>query len=93
VAQKPVRISRSAFKHGAIRAEIEHAFDDRVVLADLDPDSDPPKVLVIGADLAGNLLEVLLVVGNDDEDLTVIHAMKPRPIFYPLLPAEGGMAP
>jgi len=55
------------------------------VVADLDPDSDPPKVLLIGPDAAGNLLELIALVLAGDE-LLIIHAMPLRPSSYPLLP-------
>ena len=50
---------RSAFKHGVTIDRIEHAYDHVIVVADLDPDSDPTKVLLIGPDTAGNLLELI----------------------------------
>ena len=48
-------------------------------------DSDPPKVLVIGPDESGNLLELIALVLGGDE-LLIIHAMRLRPQFFPLLP-------
>jgi hypothetical protein len=57
------------------------------VVVDLDPDADPPKVLAIGPDLAGNLLEVIWLELDDARDL-VIHAMTLRPTFFELLPHE-----
>ncbi len=50
----------------------------------LDPDADQPKVLTIGPDRAGNLLEVIWLQ-LDGVDL-VIHAMQLRPTFFDLLP-------
>ena len=76
---------RSAFKHGITINRIKHAYDHVIVVADLDPDSDPPKVLLIGPDAAGNLLELIALVLAGDE-LLIIHAMPLRPSFYPLLP-------
>ena len=61
-----------------------HAVDNAVAIIDLDPDADPPKVLAIGADSAGNLLEVIWLQ-LDGVDL-VIHAMRLRPTFFDLLP-------
>ena len=56
-----------------------------MTLADSDPDSDPPKVLIIGPDESGDLLELIaLVLGGDG--LLIIHAMRLRPQFFPLLP-------
>ena len=78
-------IHRSALKHAITRAQISHATDHLITLADLDPDSDPPKVLLIGPDKAGNLLELIALVLEGD-DLLIIHAMRLRPQFFPLLP-------
>ena len=41
---------RSAFKHGHGEPVILHAIEHALVIVDLDPDSDPPKVLAIGPD-------------------------------------------
>lgn len=60
-----------------------------MVSFDLEPDADPPKILVIGPDFAGNVLEVILLVLNDDR-LIAIHAMKLRRQFHELLPGEEG---
>ena len=70
---------------GISRDSIEHAFTYLLALADLDPDSDPAKVLIIGPDDAGNLLELIALVLAGDE-LLIIHAMPLRPTFYTLLP-------
>ena len=75
---------RSAFKHGHDESAITHAADNAVAIIDLDPDADPPKMLAIGPDPAGNLLEVIWLQ-LDDVDL-VIHAMRLRPTFFDLLP-------
>jgi hypothetical protein len=56
-----------------------------VAVIDLDPDPDPPKILVIGPDPSANLLELIALVIEDD-DVLVIHAMSLRPIFYRYLP-------
>lgn len=69
-------------------SSIEHAIANCVVVIDLDPDSDPPRVLAIGPDLGGNLLEVIWLDLDDDVRL-VIHAMALRPAFYDLLPEQG----
>ncbi|MFM7044829.1 MAG: hypothetical protein ACKOYG_04675 [Ilumatobacteraceae bacterium] len=78
-------VHSAAHKHGVTRTQIDHAADHLLVLADLDPDSDPPKVLIIGPDAAGNLIELVALVLRHDE-LLVIHAMRLRPQFFPLLP-------
>ena len=51
-------------------------------------ESDPPKVLAIGPDRAGNLLEVIMLELAGDE-LLAIHAMPLRSAFHDLLP-DGG---
>jgi hypothetical protein len=56
-------------------------------VVDLDPDSDPPKQLAIGPYRAGNLLEVIVLVLENDRPLA-IHAMPLRPVFHALLPSE-----
>jgi len=63
-----------------------HAVDKAAAVIDIDPHADPPKVLAIGPDPAGNLLEVIWLQ-LDDVDL-VIHAMRLRPTFFDLLPTE-----
>lgn len=78
-------IHRSALRHGATEPDILHALDNALVVADLEPDADPPKILVIGPDLAGNLVELILLELADD-DLLVIHAMSLRRKFHDLLP-------
>jgi hypothetical protein len=80
-----VEIHRSACKHGIDDAVIRHALDNALTVIDLEPDAVPPKVLAIGPDRAGNLLEVIWLELADNVDL-VIHAMPLRPTFYDLLP-------
>lgn len=80
-----MQVHRSALKHGVSRENIDHATSHSITVADLDPDSDPPKILLIGPDPSGNLLELIVLVLADDE-LLVIHAMALRPAFYSLLP-------
>lgn len=80
-----MEIHRSARKHGVDDAAILHALDHAVTVIDLDPESDPPKVLAIGPDPAGNLLEIIWLELADDVNL-VIHAMPLRPSFYDLFP-------
>jgi hypothetical protein len=84
-----VEIHRSASKHGVNDDDVLHAVEHEMVSIDLDPDADPPKVLVIGPDSAGNLLEVIVLVLAEDW-MIAIHAMKLRRHFYELLPGEEG---
>jgi hypothetical protein len=80
-----VEIHQSASKHGMEDAAIRHALDHAITVIDLDPDADPPKVLIIGPDKAGNLLESIWLELADDIAL-VIHAILLRPTFNDLLP-------
>jgi hypothetical protein len=45
----PAEIHHSARRHGVDDHDIRHA-EHPVVVADIDPDADPPKVLAIGPD-------------------------------------------
>jgi hypothetical protein len=64
-----VGIHRSARKHGVDDAAILHALDHAITVIDLDPESDLPKVLAIGPDSAGNLLEIIWLELVDDVNL------------------------
>ena len=79
---------RSAFKHGFDRRTVLHALEHALTVIELDPDADPPKVLPVGADPAGNLLEVVWLELDGGLEL-VIHAMPLRPAFHALLPTQG----
>ncbi len=72
-----VRVRSSAYKHGVTKQEIAQAIKHQIGKFDLDPDTQPPKILVNGPDLAGNVLEILgtTVIGNE---LIVFHAMALR---------------
>lgn len=78
-------IHPSARRHGVEDEDILHAVDHALVVIDLDPDADPPRLLVIGPDRAANMLEVILLELINDEFLA-IHAMALRTMWYPLLP-------
>ncbi len=84
-----MEIHPSAAKHGVVESDVVHAVEHEIVSVDLDPDADPPKILVIGPDSAGNLLEIIVLVLADDW-LIAIHAMKLRRQFHDLLPGEEG---
>lgn len=75
-----VDIYRSARKHGVTDADIVHAVDHALGAAE----QDDGKVLYLGADRAGNMLEVVSVTRDDDTEI-VIHAMRMRRIYEPLL--------
>lgn len=86
-----LRVHESALKRRYTRDDISHAIDMAVYEADFDPDNDPPKLLFVGPDLAGNLLELFGgVISNDD--LLIWHAMPCRDEYLELLPKTGGDA-
>ncbi len=85
-----VEVHRSARRHGVRDDDIRHVIAQPVVVVDVDPDADPPKLLVIGPDRAGNLLEVVMLSLAGDR-LLVIRSMPLRRAYYDLLP-EGGDA-
>jgi len=80
-----VEVHSSAKRHGVDDGDIEHAVSNAIVVVDLDRDADPSKVLCIGPDRAGNLLEVIWIELDDHRTLA-IHAMVLRPTFFDLLP-------
>ena len=80
-----VEIHRSARRHGVKDVDLRHAISQALVIIDLDPNADPPKVLCIGPDRAANLLDVVWLELEGGTVLT-IHAMALRATFYDLLP-------
>ena len=74
----------SARKHGVDDADIRHAVEHAVVVAD----DDDGKVLYLGPDRAGNMLEVVSARRADDTEI-VIHAMRMRRIYERLLRDTG----
>lgn len=71
-----LEIADSARKHGIPDEDIHHAV--RMALRAIS--QDPDRILLIGPDRAGQLLEV--VVLDPDEDPVAIHAMHLRPQFH-----------
>lgn len=80
-----MEIHHTAYNHGIADDAILHALDHAVTVIELEPSADPPKVLAIGPDHAGNLLEIIWLDLADGVEL-VIHAMTLRSMFYDLLP-------
>jgi hypothetical protein len=84
-----VDIHRAARRHDVADETIHHVVGHAIVVVDVDERHDPPKLLVIGPDAAGNLLEVIVLELADDR-LLAIHAMPLRRTFYELLPGADG---
>lgn len=80
-----MEIHRSARRHGVAEEDIRHAAEFALVVVDLEPDAEPPKVLFVGPDVAGALIEVVVLEFAADR-LLAIHAMALRPKYYELLP-------
>ncbi|MDR3360182.1 MAG: hypothetical protein LBO20_05965 [Bifidobacteriaceae bacterium] len=77
MAQSQLMIAKSAYKHGLSRSDIEHVVGWVVEARRMD--DDPRKLMMVGFDSAGGLLEILSVVG-DDGRMRVVHAMRRRPM-------------
>ncbi len=77
-------IYASARRHGIGDDDILHAVDYAVAVGE----QSDGKILYLGPDRAGNLLEVVSVA-RDDESEVVIHAMRMRSKYEPFLRGEG----
>ena len=74
-ANCPRRLTRESARRERVDEDVHHACDHALVVDQLDLESDPPKLLVIGPDRAGRLLEVIVLVFAD-ERLMAIHAIR-----------------
>ncbi len=63
-----MEIHRSAKKHGVGEEDLRHAVANSVFAGDLD-DGSPLRVLYLGPDRAGNLLEVVVIERDDGSEL------------------------
>lgn len=77
-------IYRSARKHGVADDDMRHAIEHALAVGE----GDDSKVLYLGPDRGGNLLEVVSVARDDGTEV-VIHAMAMRPKYEPFLRGEG----
>lgn len=77
-----MEIARSAHKHGIASDEITHAFDNAIRLIEFEYDGED-RLLVIGADASGRLLELVAVPA--EAPLRIIHADRLRSKFYEYL--------
>lgn len=66
---------------------ILHGLEHALTIIELEPATDPPRILAIGADPAGNLLEIAWLELDDGAKM-VIHSMPLRPAFHALLPTQ-----
>ncbi len=80
-----MEIHPAARKHRIAVADLEHAVGHNLYAGDIDvDDAGPLRVLYLGPDRAGNLLEVI-VIERDDASELAIHAMKMKPKYRKLL--------
>ena len=79
-----LEIHESALKHGISNLDIHHVCANSSDIFELDQESYEIKILIIGPDSAGNLLEVIGLEIND-QSLLIIHAMKIRKSMVKLL--------
>ncbi|MGQ0431926.1 MAG: hypothetical protein ACT452_05925 [Microthrixaceae bacterium] len=75
-------IHRSARRHGITDEDMLHAIGNALAVEDLG--EDPDRWLAVGPDLAGNLLEVVVLLTKEGTEL-IIHAMPLRPEYRRLL--------
>ena len=77
-----MEIVQSARKHGVDDADILHAYENAIRMVEYEYDGED-RVLVIGADRTGRLLELVAVpLGEPNR---IIHADALRPKFYEYL--------
>ncbi len=77
-------IYASARKHGVDDSDIRHAVEQAVAVGE----QEDGKVLHLGPDRAGNLLEIVSVVRDDGTEI-VIHAMRMRRGYESFLRQKG----
>lgn len=76
-----MQIAGSARKHNVSDEDMLHAVDNAIRIIEQETD-DEVRLLVIGPDRTGRLLEIVVVT---DEPECIIHADTLRPKFYAYL--------
>lgn len=77
-----MEITSSAHKHGVDDASITHAWENALRYVEYEYDGEE-RLLVIGPDTAGNLLERVAVPA--DEPTRIVHADRLRPKLHDFL--------
>lgn len=80
-----LEIRPSALKHGTTGESIAHAVTYPLLVDDEFETGDSSKVLVLGPDTAGNILEVIGEFDADDDVLSIFHAMPARTGYLRML--------
>jgi hypothetical protein len=81
-----VEFSESARKHGISEASVLHAIGNAMVYVEQEY-PDESRMLILGPDISGRMLEIVMVPSRDPE--RVIHADVMRPKFNELLRRGG----
>ena len=77
-----MEVATSARKHGVLDADIQHAWDQAIRLVEYEYQGED-RLLVIGPDRHGRLLELVAVPARTPT--TIIHADQLRPKVYDYL--------
>lgn len=78
-----MEIAASAYRHGVTDAEIEHAWANAIRLVEYEYEYEAERLLVIGPDATGRLLELVAVPAQ--APARIIHADVLRPRFHAFL--------
>lgn len=73
-------VADSARRHGVADEDMSHAVRNRLRVV-----AGEGQALVIGADRAGRMLEVVVLDDDPEDEPVIIHALPLRPKFFPLL--------
>jgi hypothetical protein len=82
-------IHETAHKHGVSTLDIQHATTHAIQTFQYFDELDRERILVIGPDRSGNLLELIATI-RPDQTARVFHAMKLRPKFQNLISQRKG---
>ena len=81
-----VEFHRSSRKHWVDTDDVLHAVANALVVADMGDDESPLRILVLGPDRSGNMLEVIVLHFDDtrdgdprDADANPLPRVAPRP--------------
>lgn len=77
-----MEIHDSATRHGVAGDDMLHAIEHSLAVDDLG--EDPDRWLVLGPGIAGNLLELVVLITREGDEV-IVHAMPMRPKYRRLL--------
>ena len=79
-----LKIHKTALKHGVSTLDIHHATSHAIQTFQYFDGSDRKRILIIGPDRSGNMLELIATI-RSDQTARIFHAMKLRPKFQNLI--------